>query len=189
MDLIGINTELFDSLPKSYNIEILDKKLVINSENNSENIDFTTITNDNTLTIVSNFIKKDTTFTKFTINIDTAGNSILENSNVIRGNIMQNSFVETTREILIKPVYYNNLKNNFTRLFGNDTLFHRFILNVPFSNLKTILETTVGTSCVYTDFTRHNSIYLDDLNMLHKILMQNIFWRALIQQLIKIMQA
>jgi glutaredoxin-related protein len=171
MDLIGINTESFDSSPNSYNVKIIDNKLFINSES----IDFTTLTNKTTLTIVSDFIKKDTTFTKFTININTITNSILENSHLIHGDIMQNSFVETTREMLIEPVYYNKIKNNFTRIFGNNTLFYRFILNVPFFNLKTIFKTEIETVSEYKDFTRHNSIYLDDLNTLHKSLMQSIF--------------
>ena len=117
---------------------------------------------------------------KFVINIDTASNTVLEKSYAIKGNIMQNSYVETEREMLISPVYYNNLKNNFTKLFDSETLFHRFILNTDFSNLKSILETNIESSCVYTEFTGKNSMYIDDLHSLHQSLMQSIFFTVFV---------
>ena len=176
MDLIGVNTDLNKSTTNSYKVEILDGKLKINSDTVAVNVN----TNNDVLTLVTNFIEKNATFMKFVINIDTASNTVLEKSYAIKGNIMQNSYVETEREMLISPVYYNNLKNNFTKLFDSETLFHRFILNTDFSNLKSILETNIESSCVYTEFTGKNSMYIDDLNGLHQSLMQSIFFTVFV---------
>lgn len=176
MDLIGVNTDLNKSTMNSYKVEILDGKLKINSDTVSVNVN----TNNNILTLVTDFIENDTTFMKFVINIDTEYNTVLEKSYAIKGNIMQNSYVETEREMLISPVYYNNLKNNFVKLFDNETVFHRFILNTDFSNLKSILETNIESSCVYTQFTGKNSMYIDSLNSLHQSLMQSIFFTVFV---------
>lgn len=176
MDLIGINTDLTKTSTNAYIVKIEDNKVFINDENVNINV----ITNNNISTLVSDFIKKDTSFMKFTINIDNNTNMLLEKSYIIRGDIIKNSYVETSRELLIELVYYNILKENFKHLFGNDVLFYRFILNVSFLKLKDILALPVKDSCIYKDCTKHHSMYIDDLNTLHQSLMKSIFLKVFV---------
>lgn len=181
MNIIGIND---NNSTSSYSIKINNTYLEINSEKVTAHC----MIKDNTLTIISDFLKSvnNTTFIKCILNLDTTLNILLEKSYIIKGDILDNTYSETSRDILVDKAYYNILEKNFINYFGNKKLLHDFLKIVPFKEINYILNTgpteetedTENAEIKYVDLNNRHSIYINDLRDYHQCLIKSIFSKA-----------
>lgn len=147
MNFLGLHKDFNNIELKLYAIKLepSNSKLLVNDVeyNYSINKNF----EEQKVTIITNILENNDSFSKLVINLSSANNSLLPNSYIINGSKIQNSFKENNRLYFVDKNYYDLLARNFIKLNIPRKFLHKFLLNSDY-DLNDILKLELNQDLV-----------------------------------------